>query len=220
MFARSVDGDLLPKHSILSACIAAPFVFIFGDLGFWIVQELLLLWLIYSSYQLVLVTSGVALPRTTVISICLFSQTLVASYHYSYDLHGCALIIGGLNLLRTRPAIGAAVMGFSVFIRPANLLLALPLALGGTTSGSKKEVFRSTIGLAVILFTWGMTNWLMWGNPLTTAYSRLPYFVAGVEQFQAHPLGFDIHTFLADWGGKLFGNHGLLPFNVALLALP
>jgi hypothetical protein len=111
-------------------------------------------------------------------------------------------------------------MGLSLFVRPSNLILTIPLAIGGTRNESKREVVRSIMGLSLILVAWGAVNGILWGSPLHTSYSRLPLFIAGSEHIQGHPLGFNVEVLLSDWRNKLFSDHGLLPFNLSILALP
>jgi hypothetical protein len=224
VFSLGKHGELFPKHSPLSGVVGAPFYGLFGDSGFWILQQVLALSVFYSTFR---ITSLLAKRETgvmTLTTIALLTETLVGffCYTFSYDLHGLALIICGLHLMYSRPLCGSALAASSVFVRPSYVLL-LPFLLnawGGLPrrSGRPLGVLLST---GAVLSLYLMVNDLMWGSPFATAYHRMVAFSPQGELFiEQHP-GFSLHVLLADWWRKLFGARvGLLLFNPALFVFP
>ncbi len=220
VFAVDQYGNLRPKHSVFSAIAAVPFYALFGNVGFWIMQQLFFLGLLFSTYLIVKQSTNRTLPWSTLLATLLLTQSLFHCYSFSYDLHGCTLLIGGLCILKHFPMIGAAVMTLSIFVRPSFLLLVLPLALESMWGGERQKRARVVVGGAIIMLLFGAYNYYMWGSPLTTAYSRLPGFRDGAMILPPHPFGFDLQVFLSQWTDKLFSSTGLLPYNLSILALP
>jgi hypothetical protein len=220
VFAVDEAGNLLPKHSLISAVIAVPFYALFGTMGFWIVQQIFFLWLLSSSYSIVEELTQRALPWTTLLATCFFSQTIFYSFEFNYDLHGCALFVGGFNLMRHRPFFGGAVMCLSIFTRPTYFILVLPLAFARKYSAGFSNTLKSLLGLAVTLALFLLVNDLLWGSPFLVSYSRLPSFHNGQMIIAPHPLVGDLETFIRDWSSKLLSSKGLIPYNLAFLAFP
>ena len=220
VFAIGSEGNLRPKHSLISAIIAVPFFAIFGTLGFWILQQLLFLWLLYSTYLIVEEITEESLPWTTLLATCFLSQSAFYSYQFTYDLHGCALLIGGFCLMRSRPFLGAMIMSLSVFVRPTHLLLLVPLALARSGSLKSSKTIESLLGIATTILIFLLANYYLFGNPLLTSYQRQPDFINGEPVLFAHPFGLDMSTFFSNWSEKLFGSKGLLTYNLSFAAFP
>ncbi|MCI5065452.1 hypothetical protein MRY87_06975 [bacterium] len=220
VFAIDSHGNLLPKHSLISAILAVPFFALLGPLGFWAFQQLVFLWLLYSTYLIVEELTHKSLPWTTLLATFFLSQSIFYSYQFSYDLHGCALLIGGLYLMRPLPFLGAMVMSFSVFTRPTHFLLLVPLALARNGSLKSTRVISSMLGIVATTCLFLLTNYYLFGNPFLTSYQRLPVFHNGEMILLAHPFGFNLSTFVTDWPDKLFGSNGLVLYNLSFAALP
>ena len=220
VFAWGKDGRLLPKHSMLSAIIATPFYAVFGDTGFWILQQLLFLCLVFVTYLLVAAITGVPLPWTTIVSVFVLTPSLFYSYGFGYELHSCVLIMGGLYLMRWLPALGAGLMVLSILVRPSEILIALPLAMVSGGLMGKRQGRAAALGIGVVMVGWCALNTYLWGGPFLTAYSRLPGFRNGNMFVSACPIGFDVNELFSGWAGKIFSEQGLLPYTPAVLALP
>ena len=220
VFSISEAGVLVPKHSIFSSVFAAPFYLIFGELGFWIMQQLFFLLLLVATYQIVKQSTGSARPWATLITTLLLSQSIFYCYSFSYDLHGAALVMAGLWALPTFPLLGAVIMALSIFVRPSFVLLVLPLLMASISLKDIKSATRIILGAALVAACFGLYNNYNWGSPLLTAYSSLPRFMNGEMLVKGHHMGFDFKELCSNWGEKLFSSKGLLPFNLALLALP
>lgn len=222
VFALDARGELAPKHSLLSSIMAVPFYGLFGNLGFWVLQQLLFVWLLYSIYSIATRIAGRSLPITTIVVTMLLSPLIFHSYGFSYELHGCALVIGGLNMMHQRPFRGAFLMSLSVLIRPSHVLIVIPLvcALYEHSPRGQHAMLRRSVGLALGLGIFLVLNYLLWGDPFTTAYGRLPGFRNGELFISPHPVGFDLETFLNGWSEKLWGEAGLFPMASCLLLFP
>ena len=220
VFAQDWSGTLVPKHSVLSSLIAAPFYGLFGEIGFWVCQQLFLLVLSLSFYQCVKTLSGVAIPITSLLSLCLLSPALIASYTFGHDLHGVTFLIAGLYLCRTHPFLGAMVMGCAVFVRPSYVIIIAPLLCAWRDETPIDSVVKGALGVLCALAVVCLYNLILWGDPLTTSYSHLPFFSRGVVLLQEHPIGFDLPEFVRDWPGKFFGPEGLFSWHGTFLTIP
>ncbi|MDZ4784906.1 MAG: hypothetical protein SGJ02_02405 [bacterium] len=221
VFAIDKHGELIQKHSLFSAIAAVPFYAIFGNFGFWLFQLLFTLLLLLSTYKIVEELNQSGLPWSTFVATTLLSQTLFYSYDFSYELHGCALIMAGLWISLSHPFWGGILLGLSVFVSPANILLALPLAfLKVKSSKSTASIILSLLGLGIISILFLITNYLLWGNPFSTAYSNLLSFHNGEAIYSAHPIGFNLEVFKSNWPEKIFSSEGILPYNLSFIALP
>ena len=219
VFALGKSGALLPKHSIFSAVVATPFYFIFGEFGFWLLQQLFFAVLIIATFGIVRELSGKELPWSTLIASILFTPIIFYSYGFSFDLHGTALIIGGLYLTTVRSFWGGVVMALSIFVRPSYVLLFLPLSLVNLRA-DKSHILGSLFGVVIVLVFFGLFNYAVWGGPLVTSYGRIPEFVEGQMVISQHPIGFDLNVLLTDWLNKLFGEGGLASYNFSIFLLP
>lgn len=222
VFALGRNGELYPKHSLFSAVVAVPFCGLFGEFGFWLLQQVFFLGLALATYFIVRNVTGEDLPWSVALSCCLLSQTIFHTYSFDYDLHGCALVIAGLALSRRWPSLGGLIMSLALFVRPAYGLVIFPLLFAWVFfQPPTKPWYRSLLGGALGLCGFLITNWVMWGSPWETAYSHLPMFYNGEMKVTPIPLGGDLRVLMSDWPRKLFGpNVGLVSFNLSLLALP
>ena len=222
-FALGKNGELYPKHSIFSAVFAVPFYMTFGENGFAIAQFACSLLLLFSTYILVVRVFSKAYCISTLIVICLSTEVFTA-YHffgYSYDLHGTALIMLGLCLMRKSKLWGAFIAGLALLVRPSFILF-LPLLPFAWNSICKKEIADAVVGYLAAASIFLFLNYLLWGDPFVTAYQRVPMFTEyGTMILDNHPIGFNIAVFLSDWSRKLFDSKiGFLRYNPCLFLLP
>ena len=137
--------------------------------------------------------TGQELPWSVALGICFLSQAPFHAYDYSYDLHLCALVIGGLYVSRLRPFWGSLIMSLSILVRPSSILLVIPLVFAWHRTISSIQRSLSGIVAGLLLFLLG--NYLMFGGPFTTAYSRISSFLNGEMVLDLHPLGFNWEIF-------------------------
>lgn len=221
VFALGRDGQLYPKHSIISAFLAVPFYAVFGEYGFLLFQEMSFFLLAYSVYKIINKLSDSDYPFIVLVGICLGTQGINYSYEFSYDMHATALIMFGLYLSFSRPFLGSIIINMAVFVRPSFLLLTIPLSFANYFySCRRRSLIYSFTGTSFTLGVFLLINYLLWGAPLITAYSRLPRYFGETAIITSHPYGFDLDTFLSKWDRKLFSKVGLLPYNSAFLLLP
>lgn len=209
VFARDARGNLVPKHSVISSLIAAPFYGLFGETGFWVCQQFFLLVLSYCFYRCVTALAGAPVPLTSLFALCLLFPAFTTSYTFSYELHGIAFIVAGLLVSRTHPFLGGLVLGCSVFVRPSHILVIVPLLFAWRDPRHLGGVIKGGLGALCAFSALCLYNFILWGDPFTTAYSHLPLFHRGDLTIQKHPVGLDLHEFTRDWNGKLFGPEGL-----------
>lgn len=225
IFSFGKGGELFPKHSAISGVIGAPFYGLFGDSGFWILQQTLALLLFYSTYRVTSLVAGHDTGVVTLLSVALLTETLFGffCYVFSYDLHGLVLLICGLHLMYSRPLWGSALATVSVFVRPSYVLLVPILLCAWRGMPPRHSRLRGIIlGAGSVVCLYLVVNDLMWGGPFVTAYHRIAAFGPDGQPFiEQHPQGFNTSVLLSDWWRKLFGARvGLLTFNPALIALP
>ena len=225
VFSLGRRGELFPKHSPLSGVVAAPFYGLFGDSGFWILQQILALLLFYSTLRIASLVGECESGLVTLTALAILSETLVGlhCYQFSYDLHGVVLVVCGLHLMYSRPLWGSALATLSVFVRPSYVLL-LPFLLTAWRDLPEcgARLRTALVGAGLVLGLYCAVNDLMWGSPFATAYHRVAAFSPeGTLFIEDHPRGFNLNALLSDWPRKLFGTRvGLVTFNPALLAFP
>lgn len=217
-------GQYIPKHSVLSSILAVPFYIAFGDVGFWILQQLFAIVLVYSVFSLSKHIFDKANVCTALVVCFLFSQTVFYIYSYAHDLHGCALLIFGLAIMqrgnRIAPVAGVVLMCLSVIIRPSYLLLVFLLAFGGRVNDSTERRLLSLMGLGIGGAIIAVYNQIIWGNPIATPYTFVPVFYDGQQMLSEHPVGFSWEVLGRDWFRKLFGLTGLMPANIGFIFAP
>ena len=222
VFALGAHGELFPKHSLFSVVVGALWYGIFGEFGFWLFQAVSLAILTYALNSTAYHLSGRPNTWATLLIVSVGTPLLVSSSFFSYDIHACMLITLGLSLARTRPGLGSFAMTLAVFVRPSSLLLSTPLLLAWENSPyDQRRITSLFLGAAIAMSAFLLSNWVLWGSPILTAYSRIPV-VHGSELLLApHPVGFDLSVLTADWDSKLFhSSYGALAFNLSFVALP
>ncbi len=222
VFSLGGDGRLLPKHSIFSVYTALPFYILFGTTGIWIMQQCFLLLMVVCIYKTACILSQKKISVWFVI-ICslILSPFTFLSPALSYDVQAASLIIAGLYVSYRNPMFGSILLMLSYFIRPSNLLLALPLSCCFVKDFKDyKRITAIFAGLAIAALFIFYCNYRMYGNPLLMSYLRLPEFINGQMILSKHPVGFDSKSFLTGWVSKIWGPAGMLPYMPCLIALP
>ncbi len=221
IFSLGINGELYPKHSLISSMIGAIFYGVFGDWGFVIFQWICFLSILYAVISLSNQINRADNLTAATLILCLGTPLVGYVLAYSYDLHAVALLLVGLNLAQKRPLWGAAVMSLAVFVRPSLLLLSFPLAFVNVrednTMRSKMDAFW---GSSLIIALWFFCNYLCWGSIFETAYSRVIGFDGGNPYLSKHPIGFNWQVFIASWDSKIWGAAGIFPYSFVFVALP
>lgn len=220
VFAMDARGNLVPKHSIISSAIAAPFFGIFGTSGFWLCQQVFFLVFAFALYRCVSALSNTPLPWTSLVAICFFSPALVSSYTFGHDLHGLTFLVAGLYLARSRPIVGGVVLACAIMVRPSHSIVVAPLIFAWFDSRNVAGSIKVACGVGLTLSLLLMYNYYLWGDPLSSAYLRLPAWRDGVLFLNTHPVGFDPKEFMRALPEKLLGGDGLFSHHGTLLTLP
>ncbi len=207
------NGILLPKHSIISPIISAPFYKFFGFGGLYLSHFCIVLTLLLSLISLFerYFPNNFPLP---IFFLALFALNPIVLFElgiYGYDIQIATFVIAGLALSFSRPLLGAGLLALSVFIRPSSVILLFPLQVLLLTLGSsafppfsKKRFFDLIMGTAIIYGGYGLVMWILYGTPLTTPYHNLPEFVRGAIGISNHPSGGDLSLLFKDLKAKLF----------------
>lgn len=221
-FAIGKDKQLYPKHSLISVFLSALFYGFFGDWGFLLFNLLTVMCLFYFSYRINSYICKRDMGIETIIVVTLFTQTFFYIYAFSYDLLGAALLVFGLHLIRTKPFWGAFSAGLTIFVRPSHILLYPFVILAWPFNGHwQKRVFLAISGLSVVLALFALSNYLLWGDPLTLSYQRLAIYDNGNTLFDTHFIGFKLDLLLSDWESKLLSlKNGLLIYNPFVFLFP
>jgi hypothetical protein len=202
--------------------MAAPFFGVFGNTGFWVFPQMSILLLLFSTYRIGCEICRKDVGLALLISVGLLTQTLLHSYMFSYDLPLTALLICGLDLLRSRPFLGGFISSLSVFARPSCLVL-LPFLLGAWPEvvHKRRDILSAVFGIGTVLVLFLLVNHILWGNPFETSYHHVPAFDRGNIVPYPHPTGVDVGVLVSNWSSKLFGfDVGLLRYNWALMMFP
>lgn len=209
-------GDLFPLHSVVPPLLLAPLLLIFGDLGVVLLNIGVLAALIAAIYRVALELRP-DIPWTVgLFGAVLGSQIPFYTGGIAYDSLGALFIVGGFAIAFRHPAIGGALVGASCFIRPTNALY-VPLLMWGLP---RDNLIRFMLGSITSGTLWCVSNALLWGGPLTSAYHRTPTIINGEAVFIFTSL-FSFASFLEGWDQKLFGlTNGLLLFNPIIFLTP
>ncbi len=220
IFASGPNSVLYPKHPILVSLAALPFFALFGDAGFWILNQIFLFAIFFAIFR---ITCELYSHKVAFFTLAISfggTQIFLDSWGFSYDLASAALILFGFERAEKRPLLGSFLISLSLFIRISNIVfLALPFAwklLHPDLEWSHKAALK---GLVFGFIPLCLVNWYMWGSPFKTPYHNLIYFYDGNALIETSGHVLTIKVFLADWGEKLFSKtNGVLLYNPALFA--
>lgn len=186
--ALGVQG-LVPKHPILLSLVALPFYQAFGNRGLLIFNVLDCFLLLALLFRLNRRFFNEIVSLITTILYATATLFFNYAYNFSPDVFSTVLVLAGLNLvLRERYASGAAMLGFAVFAKLPNIVLAgviLIYAAGmillnrGMSRASPPRLPRrcarvAGVGLLflICLSPLALTNQMLFGSPFVTGYQR------------------------------------------------
>jgi 4-amino-4-deoxy-L-arabinose transferase-like glycosyltransferase len=189
--ALTTDGRLVPKHPVLFAAVLVPPYALareWGLLAFNVLQCGLLVLLVYWLAKL---TSG---ERPALIAACVFLAFGIIrnySYNVSPDCFGAVLALGGLVLVWTpgagpvRLALGGALMGLALWMRPLNLVILaglLPALVAAIHARKLLPALRwPAVGFAVTAGAYLLLDAWWFGSPFVTSYDRIVVMKDGVR---------------------------------------
>jgi hypothetical protein len=224
VFALTKNMELFPKHSFFSIISGALFYGMFGEAGFWVLNKLFFVSLFLSVYLISKKISKTQPVTVTLLSLAFGTQAFVHSFHFNYDMHAAALLLGGTCLLvYKRNLYGGAFLAFSLLVRASNLLIALPLLV--FIDIKKKEYvsrkcFDRCSGFGIVSTYMLFNNFIFFGSPFLSPYHRLPYFQKSSPVLGDHPVGFSLTVLKTRWLEKLFSDdHGIIFYNLSLLGV-
>ena len=219
VFSETRDGVLFPAHAPIMAVIALPFYLIFGEFGFLLLNQILVLILVYSLYSIILRLS-LRTPCRGILLLFISTPLLFYINAFSYDLLAAVLIIYGLSLLWTSPYIAGVLISSSVFVRPTNIFYLIILL--SVLIDRKQGVCllkKSIISSFFILQLYFIQNYFLWGSILLSSRERMPYFDSGNVVFR--PLALSKEILGRDLFSKFFSlDSGFLTYSPLLILLP
>jgi hypothetical protein len=222
-FFETAAGTLLPKHSVVTPLLLAPFVVLCGDRAPLVLSGLFLSLLITAI--LVFASRYGSIDNVAALAvILLFSQLLFSLGPIPGELLLSVCVVGAFLLVKQLPIAAGAVLAAGLFFRPTVLFLLpwlLIMSKGDALPDSLRRGSRVCFGFALLAVSYLWINHLLFGDFFTTAYHRLPEYVDGGRRFLRHPTGFELTVFLQGWQEKLIGRRcGVLLYNSFLLLLP
>ena len=176
-----------PKHPFLFPAFASPFYFAFGQ---WSSLALnLVLWLLI---PLLCWRIGVRLAvpwaaAVTALALAFAPVFVERSWGFSNDLFYTVLLLFSFDLaLRKRPVPAGVFMGLAVFAKVTNILLAPALILVFALQRDWRSVTRGCLAGAIPLLLLAISNWVMFGSPLSTGYNRTLVVINGAQAVHNH----------------------------------
>jgi hypothetical protein len=194
------NGQWYPLHEFLMPLLTIPFYLSFGIFGcliFNIVISMLLMVLLYELCAL-----HVDQVSAFIATILTAFTTLFLNYTYSYSLdvfNAFMLVLSYLTVVKHRYMLGGFIWGLTVYGRLASVItmpafilytfLATDSAADNvSTAGNFRfikeriySVLRFLAGGVPVALCFFMTNWFMFGSPLTISYDQWIHYVDGQE---------------------------------------
>jgi hypothetical protein len=220
--ALGADGAWYPKHPILLAVLALPFLALLGVPGLLVFNLVVLALLAAALYRLARQFAPRAAAAVATIVLLLGTFLRAYAYNLSPDLLALLLVTAGLTcLLRGRHGRGAALFGIAVLAKTL-LLVLLPFAIvNAALRAGRGGLARAAAGCALPIALLLAIDAAMFGSPLVTSYDRNVALVGGRVVTTTHRSLFD-NDVRAGLAGEIADpRHGLLPTApVLLLAVP
>ncbi len=216
------DGEWFPKHPVLMAVAAVPFLMAFGLPGLLVFNILALGGLAVAMMRLARPCAPPWAAALAALLLVFGSFLRRYDYDFSPDLFATlVLVVGLLALARGRDGAAGALLGLGVAARLAHVfLLPFALAYAGWCRG-RRGFFRAAAGCAPSLLALAALDLALFGSPLTTPYDRNVVRRDGDLVIVSHRGLFDGDPVRGVTGQLFDPRHGLLPTSpVILLALP
>ena len=168
-FALSIDGRIVPKHSVLMPIVSIPFYFIFGTLGFLIVNLITTFALVWGIMRL---AGGDLAARWLALVAYLSTPFLAYTVNYSPDVFATSLFIWScVFAVRNRPLACGVCAGLAVWAKITMVLLLLPLALIIVPPGWRATL-KCGLAAAVAVSPMLIIQTHLFGSPFVTGYDR------------------------------------------------
>jgi hypothetical protein len=192
------NGQWYPLHEFVMAVLTVPFYLAFGIFGCLIFNVVISILLMILLFELCL--RHVDYHNAFIATILTAFPTLFLNYTYSYSLDvfsAFMLVLAYWCLVKHRFMFSGLIWSLATYARLANAVtifgFILYILLEAKADRSKKNGVRSSGTYAgrvcpVLAYLAGglpvaacffMTNWLMFGSPMTTSYDRWAHFVNG-----------------------------------------
>jgi len=220
-YAESVRGTLLPKNSWLMGALLVPGFALFdvtGAIGTGLIIGAVLAGIV--TYRAALVFGGPPATATALLSFLGLPAGRECVRAISLDATLAAVFFGAILLVeRRRPAVAGALAGIALFLRPTALLLLIPVPILAFLFSGRRGLVRCIVAAVPGATAFAAVNWIVWGAPWLTAYSRTLVFGSGGAHVESH-VGVFRGAILEGLQRVLLGSEGvLLGVPVVLLAI-
>ena len=136
-FTIGRDGNLYPKHSILFTVLSSVFYGVFGDVGFWILVQVVLFALLSGVYQLSQRVSSAFATAIVLGATPLCTNFFHFSFVFNYDFFAPACVVWSLVLLPRTPLVAGLIFSLSLYIRISDLALLCRFSRNGRASAPR-----------------------------------------------------------------------------------
>ena len=214
VFSLTSYGQLIPGHCPYYSLLSAPAYGVFGDFGFWLLNNTLIILSALAFFVLLKRYLGRP-PSSLVLTVSALLPLPLWSYSFGFDTFGVFLIMVGMASLASHPYWEVFLTSASLFIRPTNILFLGCLIFEPKSESRRKSLMGATFGLIL----WFLSNRFLWGSAFRTSRERMPRFINGAVEFYFPTFNSDI--LLTDWLSKLLSPyHGLLVYSPLLFFIP
>ena len=220
------DGEWYPKHSYLMPVFSTPFFVTLGVPGLLVFNLTAMLLGLFAGYKLATKLVSPPAAAVAVLLVCTAKIVPYLAYSYSFDVFYGALVAGGAALLAFgRPGLGALLLGLSLWAKPTNVVIALPLALALIEWDRRTLLWALGCG-ALPLIALALANTFMYGAPWETSYGRILVVDNGIPRIRSlgddfdRPLSEGLAILWEDPDGYDLRRYAALPFLAYLGLVP
>ncbi|MDZ4788347.1 MAG: glycosyltransferase family 39 protein [Blastochloris sp.] len=231
IFTQSIDGTLLPKHPLIISAMSAPFYGLFGNFGFWVFEQLMLVGLIFFLYRIVKELTSINAALLSCLVFLLGTNLILSySYQFSYDILGCLLLISGFYYLNKSPFLAGTLLGLAIYVRMSHGLFIPFLILACYPPSLKnfkwlKSSLLVCLGFFVVSAPFMVLNHLLFGDAVRGSYNLAPVFINGATTIDTKTINFSFDLLKNDFTKRLWDHPqsvlSIYPvLYLSLLALP
>lgn len=168
------DDHRYPKHPVLMPLLSTPLFWAFGLAGTLIFNVLMFGAIAAAAF--LFARAYVAPPAAAAAALGLVLATAVREYAYDYhvDVLLLALFTTALAAMAARRGmLAGALVALTVTLKPTSLIWVPSVALLALERRDLRAVVRATIGGAIVLGLFALSNWWFYGRPWWSGYNRV-----------------------------------------------
>lgn len=169
-FSLGKGGQFYSVHEKLLAVLGVPFYLSLGIQGLLVLNIMLGLVFFVAAFCIAQKVTNLplALLGTTIAALC--GRVF---YGFSNDLLGATfLIVSTASLMYHRPVLAGMLLGLLPLARLPLVPVAIVVGIYGLFALTRREAVSFLFALLPGLFIFFLTNWMMFGDPLSVSYHR------------------------------------------------